>query len=114
MNARARVAWLFVRGDETVRLNALDNGLSVAANGPGHERRIFKFGDEPTRAEFVRLYEHFLAGAGWVLQAFVERRSSNTPGQLPEGGDRRRRSAGTSTSGADGVDRRAKDVVPGA
>lgn len=91
MEALARVEWLFVRGEETIRVNRSANGLSVAANGPGHDRRVFKFADEVTAAEFLRLYEHFLAGGGWVLQAFVERRSNAAPGLLPEGGERRRR-----------------------
>lgn len=91
METLARVAWLFVRGDETIRINVTADGLSLAANGPGHERKHFKFGDEPTATEFIRLYEHSLTGAGWALQAFVERRSSNRHSAVPEGGDRRRR-----------------------
>ena len=92
VNTLARVAWLFVRGDEAIRVDVSADGLRVAANGPGHERRIFKFGDEPTATEFIRLYEHSLAGAGWVLQAFVERRAGNAPDLVPDGGERRRRS----------------------
>lgn len=86
----ARVAWLFVRGDETIHISLAADGLSVAASGPGHDRRQFKFGDEHTATEFLRLYEHSLSGGGWVLQALVERRANNGHA-VPEGGDRRRR-----------------------
>jgi hypothetical protein len=90
VDAITRVVRLFVRGDETIRINVSVDGLSITTNGPGHERRIFNFGDEPTASEFIRLYEHFLTHGGWALQAFVERRSSNSLGGVPEGGDRRR------------------------
>jgi hypothetical protein len=88
MEALARVSWLFVRGAEAIRVNYAARTLSVAANGPGHDRRVFKFGDEETAAEFLKLYEYFLTGGGWVLQAFVERRSEQ-PGAPTEEGERR-------------------------
>ena len=91
MESLARVSWLFIRGEEAIRVNYSAEGLSIAVSGPGYERRLFRFGDEDTASEFVKLYEHFLSGDGWVLQAFVERRAgSGTAGAAPERGDRRR------------------------
>lgn len=88
MTVLSRVTWLFVRGDESVRVSQLDPGLAITADGPGHSERVFTFGDEPTADEFLRLYEQDLLDDGWVLQAFVDRRC--TPGPVPLGGDRRR------------------------
>jgi len=90
MEPLARVSWLFVRGEEAIRVNYSAAGLSVAVNGPGHERRVLTFGDEETASEFMKLYEHSLTGSNWVLQAFVERRTGRKADPMPEGGDRRR------------------------
>jgi hypothetical protein len=90
MEALARVSWLFVRGTETIRLNYSAETLSLAASGPGHDRKIFTFGDESTAAEFLRLYEHSLTTGGWALQAVVERRARALSSATPAGGERRR------------------------
>ena len=84
MELLERVAWLFVRGEETIRVDRSANGLAVAASGPGHDRRVFSFADEVTAAEFLNLYERFLAGGGWSLQAFVERRSREAGNAVPD------------------------------
>ena len=84
MNERERVTWLFVRGDETIRVNRSANRLAVAASGPGHDRRVFRFADEVTAVEFLNLYERFLVDGGWSLQAFVERRSREVENVVPD------------------------------
>jgi hypothetical protein len=89
-----RVSWLFVRGSESIRVDFRTDHLAIAARGPGQEERTFRFGDESTAVEFMKLYEHFLVSSGWVLQAFVERRAERGPGPLPRS-DRRRRSDAT-------------------
>jgi len=89
MTALARVAWLFVRGDHTIHVSLSDDGCSVSANGPIQERRVFRFGDQMTANEFLALYEHYLVHSGWMLQAFIERRSREAGMSLPPEGDRR-------------------------
>jgi preprotein translocase subunit Sss1 len=91
MESRARVTSLFVRGDQSIRIECSSNGLSVASHEPGHERRVFRFADTPTAEEFLKLFEQHLAGDGWVLQAFVERRATGSGGPPPAFGERRRR-----------------------
>jgi hypothetical protein len=86
----ARVSWLFVRGEEAIRVNYSAEELGIEVSGPGSKRRRFRFGDEETASEFLRLYEYSLSADGWVLQAFVERRGSGRAGS-PAGGRERRR-----------------------
>ena len=90
MEGLSRVSWLFIRGSDTVRINFSADTLSLDVSGPGHERKVFKFGDQATAAEFLKLNEYFLTGGGWVLQAFVERRSDRSSGSPPQGRERRR------------------------
>lgn len=89
MESLARLTWLFIRGEETIHVSYSAETLSVSSQGPGHDHRRFAFADEATAAEFLRLYEHYLAGGGWTLQAFVERRAG--PPTPPDTGERRRR-----------------------
>ena len=91
METLDRVTWLFLRGDETIRVKLATNGLLLAANGPRYEQRVFRFGDETTAKEFFRLYEQDLTDSGWILQGFVERRTPPPNGVFPAAGDRRRR-----------------------
>jgi len=88
MQRLSRVTSLFIRGEESIRLSHLDTKLSVTAEGPGQNQRIFTFGDQATADEFLRLYEQNLIDDGWVLQAVVDRRSGR--GSVPTDGDRRR------------------------
>ena len=89
MESLARVTWLYVREDESIRVNRSGSGLSVTTNGPGYDRRVFTFADNGTASEFLKLYEDSLARNGWTLQAFVERRSQQAPGAFLDGADRR-------------------------
>jgi len=91
METLARVTWLFVKGNDTIRLKLSADGFSLAVSGPRYDYRVFRFGDEPTAKEFLRLYELDLIGSGWALQGFVERRSPHSPAVFTGGPDRRRR-----------------------
>ena len=91
METLARVTWLFVRGEETIRVKLSSNGLALTASGPRYEQRVFRFADSGTAGEFLRLYEHYLVDTGWGLQGFVERRSRQPEAFFPDGLDRRRR-----------------------
>lgn len=73
MQTLSRVTWLFVRGTETIRVSHLDSTLSVTVEGPGHQERLFTFGDPATLDEFLHLYEQNLVDDGWMLQGFVDR-----------------------------------------
>jgi hypothetical protein len=89
-----RVSWLFVRSSESIRVDFRSDELAITARGPGQEERTFRFGDEATAVEFLKLYEHFLVSSNWVLQAFVERRAERGTGPVPHS-ERRRRSEAT-------------------
>jgi hypothetical protein len=90
METLSRVTWLFVRGDDTIRVKLSSSGLTVAVSGPRYEARLFRFADTATSDEFLRLYEQHLISDGWGLQGFVERRSTHGTAAFPKGLDRRR------------------------
>jgi hypothetical protein len=91
METLARVTWLYVRGEETIRVELAANGLAITASGPRYEHRVYRFADKVTAEEFLRLYEHDLSEGGWGLQGFVDRRSPQADGFFPKDLDRRRR-----------------------
>ena len=85
-----RVSWLFVRESDSIRVDCRSDQLAITAYGPGPAERTFRFADQFTVAEFMKLYEQHLAADGWILQAFVERRADRASHAPPR--DRRRRS----------------------
>jgi hypothetical protein len=86
------LAWLFLRGDESIRIVRDPEVCALKIEGPGYEREIHAFKDEATLAEFQRDYEAGLASQGWLLGASQERRSGRDRRTENRGGpDRRRR-----------------------
>jgi hypothetical protein len=88
----AVLAWLFVRGGESVRLVREANARILRIEGPGYERQVHAFKDEAELSEFRQDYENQLLTDGWVIGASQERRSGRDRRDAPrEGPDRRRR-----------------------
>ena len=86
----AILAWLFLRGSESIRV-ARDGGAFVLrVDGPGYEREVHAFKNEAEVAEFQRNYEARLLAEGWVLGASQERRSGRDRRADGRGPDRRR------------------------
>ena len=106
-------AWLYVRGDESIRVTRLPTGVTLLVFGPRSAEHSHQFDSEPTLNEFWRWYEEHLLAGGWVLHERVERRSAGeragsaadrrapgAPGARPDGGpDRRRRAPAESGGG---------------
>ena len=86
----AILAWLFVRGEESVRIVRDPREFILRIEGPGYEREVHAFKSETEIGEFQRNYEARLVAEGWMLGASQERRSGRDRRSNPRGGDRRR------------------------
>ena len=86
-------AWLFTRGEESVRLQIYEQGegFRLVINGPGPAQVSHEFDSMSSLMIFVTSYQDRLRGNNFKLQASAERRAE-------------RRS-----SSADGVDRRRSE-----
>lgn len=90
----AILAWLFLRGVESIRIVRDPGAFVLRVDGPGYEREVHAFKDEAEIGEFQRTYEARLLAEGWVLGASQERRSGRDRRTNPRGRDRRRESKG--------------------
>ena len=86
----AILAWLFVRGEDSVRIVRDPVAFVLRIEGPGYEREVHAFKSEGEIGEFQRNYEARLLAEGWVLGASQERRSGRDRRSDPRGSDRRR------------------------
>ena len=81
-------AWLFVRGEESIRLTTSPTG-TLLIFGPRDAHQSCDFTDATTLAQFVESYQQRLLGDGWVLAIVAERRQGDTP--VPPEHERRAR-----------------------
>jgi hypothetical protein len=86
----AILAWLFLRGSESIRIVRDPGAFVLRVDGPGYEREVHAFKDEAAVGEFQRSYESRLLADGWVLGASQERRSGRDRRTDRRGPDRRR------------------------
>jgi hypothetical protein len=70
-------AWLFTRGEESVRLQIHEqgDGFRLAVNGPGTGQASHDFDTMSSLMIFVTNYQEQLRADGFKLQASAERRS---------------------------------------
>jgi hypothetical protein len=78
----AILAWLFLRGSESIRIVRDPGAFVLRVDGPGYEREVHAFKDEAAVGEFQRSYES--------LGASQERRSGRDRRTDHRGPDRRR------------------------
>jgi len=83
-------AWLFVRGEQSVRIVRNRTQLELSIDGPGADRQRREFADEDALLQFQRSFEQRLTADGWELQSMHERRSGLDRRAVPRGPDRRR------------------------
>lgn len=70
-----KLAWLFVRGTESIRVERDDAGPTLLVAGPGTERQHRVFRDDIELAVFEMELESRLRDSGWELERFqTERR----------------------------------------
>jgi hypothetical protein len=84
------IAWLFIRAEESVRVEMTRNpsGYRLDVWGPGRARAAHEFEDAPAAISAAEMHQKALLDQGFALQARAERRAS---------GDRRRGSRGAET-----------------
>jgi hypothetical protein len=84
-------AWLFTRGEESVRLQIYEQGegFRLVINGPGPAQVSHEFDGTSSLMIFVTGYQERLRGDSFKLQASAERRGDRRASG-PEGVDRRR------------------------
>jgi len=68
-------AWLFVRGEESIRISS-PTSATLLACGPGIAKRAYNFDNPASMQEFLQSYQERLLSEGWVLAALAERRES--------------------------------------
>jgi len=85
-------AWLFTRGEESVRLEAYPNGKAfrLVINGPGIAQATHEFDMMSSLMIFVTQHQERLLNDDFKLQASAERRGSARGGNGPAGEERRR------------------------
>lgn len=87
----AILAWLFLRGEESIRVLRDPGTLVLRVEGPGYERQVHAFKTEGEIGDFQQSYEARLQAEGWVLGASQERRSGRDRRANSRGPDRRQR-----------------------
>lgn len=82
LDSAARVAWLFTRGEASVRidLEASPGAVSVTFRGPGTRVEESSVADSAAALDLVRRKEQELVEEGFVLQAVADRRSAGRSG----------------------------------
>ena len=79
-------AWLFARGDQSIRVTRLPTALALVVCGPGHSEQSHHFDSEAALEQFWGWYEQRLMRDGWAL--VPDRRSrGDGPGERRSGGE---------------------------
>jgi hypothetical protein len=79
-------AWLFVRGEESIRITTGPQG-TLRIFGPRDASQSCDFTDAASLEQFVESYRQRLLNDGWVLAIVAERRQADT--QVPPEHERR-------------------------
>ena len=94
VSSPTEIAWLFVRGDESVRLEVLQTSEEhqLEVWGPGRSRASYRFHVLAAAMSAVDAYQKELIGEGFTLQARAERRVARERRRGPRAprADRRR------------------------
>lgn len=66
--------WLFVRGDESIRIIKNQSTTTLLIFGPGPRQNSHEFENEASLEEFRQSFEHRVLLDGWVLLDVGDRR----------------------------------------
>jgi hypothetical protein len=69
-------AWLFVRGEESIRIQRASPGIRLLTYGPADAKDFHDFTSVALLEEFLESYQQRLKNDGWVLAIVSERRQS--------------------------------------
>ena len=85
VSAPTEIAWLFVRGEESVRLEVIQAAEEFQLDvwGPGRARASYRFNELAAATTAVEAHQQELLGEGFVLQARAERRAASDRGRHP-------------------------------
>ena len=86
--ANSTRAWLYVRGDQSVRI-VMDGG-SLAVYGPGELFRHQRYNDDAAATLEHSALEQQLVGDGWSLERMTTERRTNSDRRKSVRADRRR------------------------
>ena len=91
MFPEAPVAWLYIQGQQSIRIQQSADKLMLLVCGPGSAEHSHIFDSIGTREDFLRWYTTMLGREGWTLQMVPDRRVRGTEtGEFPPVTDRRR------------------------
>ena len=93
MTGLVETIWLFVRGEESVRVirAATPEGRArLLIYGPGNKQSTLEFQDGVTCTSREAEIERELVGDGFTLEQFTDRRGGLDRRSIPRGLDRRR------------------------
>jgi hypothetical protein len=82
-------AWLFVRGEESIRIVRPSPGMRLLTYGPGDAKDSHDFTSAAPLEAFLASYQQRLKNDGWVLAIVSERRQSEK--EISPGHERRAR-----------------------
>jgi hypothetical protein len=85
--------WLFVRGDESVRMmrtSTPEGRVRLLVYGPGNTYAVHEYPDDIACAEGESVLERELVSEGYCLEQFTDRRSGTERRRVSRGPDRRR------------------------
>ena len=77
-------AWLFVRGEESIRITTSPAG-ALLIFGPGEANQSHDFTDTAALTQFLESYQQRLLNDGWVLAIVAERRQGDRQAPPPQG-----------------------------
>ena len=87
-------AWLFVRGEESIRITTTPKGGTLLIYGPREANQSYDFADAASLTQFLESYQERLLNDGWKLAIVAERRQPDrdtAPGHERRAQDRRSR-----------------------
>jgi len=82
-------AWLFVRGEDSIRITTAPTGGALVVYGPREANQSYDFADAGSRRQLRASYQERLLNDGWVLAIVAERRQPDR--DAPPGHERRAR-----------------------
>lgn len=90
MDVQRKLAWLFLREDESIRVTRDSTAFMLLMCGPGSAEHSHHFDSEATLEEFLAWYEQRLESEGWILKGAIERRVTVDQSDVPPDRERRR------------------------
>jgi hypothetical protein len=69
-------AWLFMRGEQSIRVTRAPSGARLLTFGPGEAHQAYDFAGNASLEQFLQEYQQRLLDDGWLLAIVSERRQS--------------------------------------